>query len=481
MRRNFIAAFMLAACIGMVSCDDTTDNLGGSLIDNGDKLSIKADTFNVASETMVADSVIARSSTGYLGRMIDPETNTSVTGNLMSQFHVLSNYEMPAKDSIMSRDANNEIIADSCDIRLYYSNYYGDSLSQMKLTTYELSKPVEEGVTYYSNFDPETRGYIRPVAQGGIAEKRSFTLTDYTEADSIRKMKGYNRNIIVRLNNPYKDKAGVTYKNYGTYLLRKYHQDPSAFRNPYRFLHEVCPGFYFKIDGGSGSMAHIQTAQLNIYFKNKQKGKVSAISTSFVSTEEVLQLTNFSNDNTQLQQLANESGHTYLKTPAGLFTKLTLPVSNILNGHSTDSINSAKVVLYRENNSSISGYQFGIPQNVVMVPADSLHSFFANNRLPDNKTSFLASYNKITNSYVFNNISGIINLFARNTSMPAWGKVVIVPVELLTVTQGSGSNQKKVITKVSHDMGLSSTKLLGNTSTGKNIQISVIYGKFNGR
>ena len=221
MRRKFIAALMLAACIGMVSCDDTTDTLGGSLIDNGDKLSIKADTFNVASETMVAGSVFARSATGYLGRMVDPETNTTVTGNLMSQFHVLSKYELPAKDSIMSRDANNEIIADSCDIRLYYSSYYGDSLSQIKLTTYELSKPVEEGITYYSNFDPEAQGYIRPVAQGGIAEKRSFTLTDYTEADSIRKKKGYNRNIILRLNNQYKDKNGVTYNNYGTYLLRK--------------------------------------------------------------------------------------------------------------------------------------------------------------------------------------------------------------------------------------------------------------------
>ena len=175
-------------------------------------------------------------------------------------------------------------------------------------------------------------------------------------------------------------------------------------------------------------MAHIQIAQLNIYFKNKQNGKVSEISTNFVSTEEVLQLTNFSNDNTKLQQLASESGHTYLKTPAGLFTKLTLPVSDIMAGHTNDSINSAKVVLYRENNSTTSDYQFGIPQNVVMVAADSLQSFFANNRLPDNKTSFLASYNKTTNSYVFNNISGIINLFSRNTSMPAWGKVVIVPV-----------------------------------------------------
>ena len=116
-----------------------------------------------------------------------------------------------------------------------------------------------------------------------------------------------------------------------------------------------------------------------------------------------------------------------------------------------------------------------------MVPADSLQSFFANNRLPDNKTSFIATYNKTTNSYVFNNISGIINFFSRNTSMPAWGKVVIVPVELQTVTQGTGNNKKTIITKVSHNMSLSSTKLLGNTSTGKNIQISIIYGKFNGR
>lgn len=481
MRRKIIAACMLAACIGMISCDDTTNTIGDSLIDNGDKLSITADTFSVASETMVAGRVIARSSTGYLGRMVDPETMTTVTGNLMSQFHVLSNYELPAKDSIMSRDTNNEIIADSCDIRLYYSTYYGDSLSQMKMTAYELSTPVKEGESYYSDFDPEAQGYIRPAAQGGIAEKRSFTLTDYTEADSIRNRRNYNRNIIVRLNKQYKDKNEVTYNNYGTYLLRKYQQDPSAFRNPYRFLHEICPGFYFKVDGGSGSMAHIQLAQLNIYFKNKQNGKVSEISTNFVSTEEVLQLTNFSNDNTKLQQLANESGHTYLKTPAGLFTKLTLPMSDIMAGHTNDSINTAKVVLHRINNSSTSDYQFGIPHNVVMVPADSLQSFFANNRLPDNKTSFMATYNSKTNAYEFNNISGIVNLFSRNRTMPAWGKVVVVPVELQSVTQGTGSSKKTVITKVSNDMGLSSTKLLGNTSTGKNILISIIYGKFNGR
>ena len=65
--------------------------------------------------------------------------------------------------------------------------------------------------------------------------------------------------------------------------------------------------------------------------------------------------------------------------------------------------------------------------------------------------------------------------------MPEWGKVVIVPVELQTVTQGVGSSQQKKVTEVSHEMGLSSTKLLGNTAGGKNILISVIYSRFNGR
>ena len=228
-------------------------------------------------------------------------------------------------------------------------------------------------------------------------------------------------------------------------------------------------------------MAHIQRVQINIYFRHKKNGKSITTSTNLVSTEEVLQMTNFSNDNTRLQQLANETGHTYLKTPAGLFTQLTIPMSDIMAGHRNDSVNSAKIILYRQNNTSESAYHFNIPKNLVMLPSDSLQSFFANNRIPDNKTSFLATYNSTTNSYVFNNISGIVNLFMRHTNSANWGKVVVVPVELQTVTQGTGNNQQIKITKVSHEMGLTSTKLLGNSPGRNNIEISVIYSRFNGR
>ena len=476
MRKEIIVTCVLIAFIGIVSCDDTTDTIGGSLVDNTDKLNVKADTFNVTSNTLLAENIIARTSTGYLGRIEDPETMTTVTGNLMSQFHVLSNYELPAKDSIVSHDTSNQVIADSCDIQLFYSSFYGDSLSQMKLTVYELKKPIEEGHTYYSNFNPEAQGYIRSLNTGGIAEKQSYTLANPTEIDSIRKNKDYVPNITIRLNKQYTDKNGVVYNNYGTFLLRKYLENPVTFRDSYAFLHDICPGFYFKVDDGLGSMAHI-----HIYFRHKKNGKSITTSTNLVSTEEVLQMTNFSNDNTRLQQLANETGHTYLKTPAGLFTQLTIPMSDIMAGHRNDSVNSAKIILYRQNNTSESAYHFNIPKNLVMLPSDSLQSFFANNRIPDNKTSFLATYNSTTNSYVFNNISGIVNLFMRHTNSANWGKVVVVPVELQTVTQGTGNNQQTKITKVSHEMGLTSTKLLGNSPGRNNIEISVIYSRFNGR
>ena len=68
MRKEIIVACVLIACIGIVSCDDTTDTIGGSLVDNTDKLNVKADTFNVTSNTLLAENIIARTSTGYLGR-----------------------------------------------------------------------------------------------------------------------------------------------------------------------------------------------------------------------------------------------------------------------------------------------------------------------------------------------------------------------------------------------------------------------------
>lgn len=479
MKKIFVFLALAVSMALITSCDDTTDTIGGSLIPDNDKLVVSTDSFDVSSKTIPAGNVIPRTSTGYLGKMTDAETNTQVTANFMTQFHVLDNYQMTVADSITSRDASKNIIADSCEIRLFYKGSYGDSLAQMKLTAYELNKPVEEGITYRSNFDPIANNYVR--TNGGIAVNRSYTLTDLTEPDSVRKTSNYVKNINIKLNDQYTDKDGVVYNNFGTYLMRKYQSNPTAFRNSYHFLHEICPGFYFKITDGEGSMAKIEQAQINIYYRAKKGTSEKETFTKLVGTEEVLQLTNFSNDQAKLQDLIKETGHTYLKTPAGLFTQLTLPITDILTGHENDTINSAKIEVKRVNNNASSTYNFGIPQNILMLPADSVETFFAKTRLNDNKTSFLASYNTTKNSYIFNNISGLISFFkqAKSPRSENWGKVVLVPVELQTTSTGSGASQKTTVNMISNQMGLSSTKLLGNTSAGNGLRITVVYSKFN--
>lgn len=481
MKTIIYTVIAIMSCITIASCDDTTDFIGNSLTDNMDMLKVTTDTFNVATRSIVADSVLSRSTTGYLGKIRDIETGNYITGDFMAQFSTLENYKLPEKDSIVSLQ-DGEVIADSCSIRLFYTDYYGDSLATMNITAYEMNEPMKEGVKYYSNFDPIAEGLIR---NDGMKVNKTYTLTDLSISDEDRADESsYTPNIKINLNKPYTDKNGVTYNNYGTYIMRMYYEDPDRFKNSYNFIHEVCPGFYFKTNDGIGSMAYITVSQLNIYFRYLNDSTYVG-TTSFSATEEVLQTTNISNDKQNIADLANDNTCTYLKTPAGIFTEITLPVDEITENHSNDTINTAKISLTRINNNTHDEYSLSAPSTLLMIPKDSLYTFFENGDNVDYKKSFIAIYSSSTNQYTFNNISGMITYMAdikkkglaENSNWlnehPDWNRVVVIPVSVTT-------NSSSQIVKIVHDMSLTSTKLVGGSENPyEPIKINVIYSKFN--
>lgn len=481
MKTIIYTVIAIMSCITIASCDDTTDSIGNSLTDNMDMLKVTTDTFNVATRSIVADSVLSRSTTGYLGKIRDIETGNYITGDFMAQFSTLENYKLPEKDSIVSLQ-DGEVIADSCSIRLFYTDYYGDSLATMNITAYEMNEPMKEGVKYYSNFDPIAEGLIR---NDGMKVNKTYTLTDLSISDEDRADESsYTPNIKINLNKPYTDKNGVTYNNYGTYIMRMYYEDPDRFKNSYNFIHEVCPGFYFKTNDGIGSMAYITVSQLNIYFRYLNDSTYVG-TTSFSATEEVLQTTNISNDKQNIADLANDNTCTYLKTPAGIFTEITLPVDEITENHSNDTINTAKISLTRINNNTHDEYSLSAPSTLLMIPKDSLYTFFENGDNVDYKKSFIATYSSSTNQYTFNNISGMITYMAdikkkglaENSNWlnehPDWNRVVVIPVSVTT-------NSSSQIVKIVHDMSLTSTKLVsGSENPYEPIKINVIYSKFN--
>lgn len=505
------------------SCDDNTETLG--TIPAGDGFVISTDTFDISSRSIVADSVIANNSSGYLGRIRDPQTGTYITSNYLTAFHLLDSQEFVKEDSVTSRDENGEVIADSAFVRLYIDSAYGDTLEQMRLTLYELEKPIEENVKYYSNFDPEKAGYIR---QDGLQVSKTYTLSDLKYSDSLRNQT-YGRFIMIPLNMPYTDKNNKTYNNYGTYLLRNIYGKPESIKNSYTFTHDICPGFYIKITNGIGAMAKIKLTQISFDFTDTETKKGHYAEHTIYGTEEVLQLNQIINDKETIQQLADSTDFTYLKTPAGIFTEIELPVEKIFYGetdatgksihpsHATDTLNAAKLTIPRINNDSQDSYNFSIPNRILMVEKSRMNSFFQEGDVADNVSSFITTYSSSTNSYTFTNISTLITLMRNKmrqgmaatistdwersgmtadayiesyrqahpawdektcadnwkTAHQDWNKIVLIPVE----TTYNSSNE---LTSVQHIMGLTSTKLVGGkTNTHSPIRMEVIFSKFN--
>ena len=484
--KKLMMAGIAMITIAISSCDDTTTYMGNSLTSSIDKFSISADTFKVYTHSIMADSILGRSSYSYLGCIKDPETGSYITGDYMTQFNILENASSGifcTQDKVTNHDADGQIIADSCYIRIFVDDYMGDSLTAMKMKITELAKPMEENRLYYTNFDPDEQGYLR--TDGGIQKSVMFSITDLTLSDSIRAINhssDYYENITIPINEPYTDKEGNSYNNYGTYLMRQYYSHPEYFKNSLTFRNNVCPGFYFQIVDGLGLMAEVERTQLVVYY---QYNDTLTGMSSFNGTDEVLQTTHFTSYRKNLEQLVADETCTYLKAPDGIFTEIQLPIDEIkmthkadgsVVNHLNDTITQAKIVFHRMNEiSDLSDEILEEPDYLLMVMRDSLYSFFENRDLPNNITSYLATYSESKNTYTFNNISGLINkMFENKGKTENWDKVVLVPVQVTTSTSSSTTT----VATVSNAMRTTSVKLVGGRlNQHAPVQLSVVYNQ----
>ena len=478
---------LVIAALTFAACDDTTEGIGGSITNKIDNINISDSAFNVTTKSIVAGAVLSRNNTGLIGKMKDPETGNYVKGDYMTQLSVLPTFSVDTLDYI--KQANNgSIEADSCYLLVSYNASYGDTIAPMKVTAYEMTKPMSEDKEYYSDYDAFEKGWVNENNQHWSS---NYNLSNTSDV----------KNFKIYLNKKYK-KDGKTYKNYGSYIMQTYAEHPEYFKTNFKFLHNVCPGFYIKNVGGTGNMAKIWNTELIFYWTrhktiNKDSTAVSIGYNRFDGTEEVLQLNKIENDTENLKKLASKDQEkcTYLKSPAGIFTEVTLPIGDIMKGHEKDTLNTATISFPRLNNENEDNpYNFATPSTILMVQKDSLQSFFEKSKLADNRTSYTASYSSTgtyKNAYTFQNIANLVSAMYKNKGKGEnWNKVVLVPVNVITTTQGYTT----VISKINHDMSLASTRLIVGTDdpnkdyttdekTGKKvasgpIRIKVIYSKF---
>lgn len=467
MKKRLLGGSILALCF--YACDDTTDTIG--IYTDADNIQSTTSVFEVHTRSIAVDSVLSRTTMSYLGKVTDPETKTQIKAEFLAQFNTLENYEFPDY-SLLHKNEQGEIEADSIEIRLFYKSFYGNNNNPMKLDVYELdtTNVIREDTSYYSNADLTT--FINPLRKNPIAQK-IFTARDFTLDDNTIESDNYTPNIKI-----------VLPKEYGTFIMKKYFENKNFFKNSYNFIRHVCPGFYFKLADGNETMLNVYVGTINLFFRYKDPVQDTTYvgMTRFAATPEVLQNTSFETDN--MQSLVDKKDWTYLKTPAGIFTEMTLPIDEIYSGHTNDSISQAQIALTRYN--AITPNSLNIPQALLLVRKDEMYSFFENNELPDGKTSYVTSFSSSYNTYTFSNIGNLIAYCRKernekaaeahlspeewSTLHPEWNKVVIIPV---TVTTDESNN----VLSVTNDMGLNSIRLVGGENNP--VKLQVIYSSFN--
>ena len=463
MKLKYLYAMLLSALI--YSCDDSTSGIGESTIAPGDSIPAGATIYHISTRSLLADSVYARTSTACLGKYTDSKFG-EFTADFITQFNCTDDFYFP--------ETVQEVTG--LQLRMYYTKYFGDSLNAMRMQIDTLNKviPEKDLNTFYTSVDP-TLFYdstSKPITRKAFAIKgASANDTTITSTDSYGNASYYTYS--------WQDVKLPT--SLGQYMYDKFVENKDNYKDAESFIKNVLKGFYVHCTHGDGTIMYIEDMQLRLNFKyliESSSGKVDSLingTSTFAATKEVIQANQFKNSEL-LKELAQETGHTYLKTPAGIFTEVTLPIEEIAEIHQRDTINAASITFTRYNEKGDSKYPMGVPQYLLMVRKSDMYNFFESNKIYNDKTSFLAQYvssGESANTYTFENIAPLISVCVaeklEGKQDEDWNKVVLIPVKTETDSNGN-------VIGIKSNLDMESACLVGGEKTP--IKMQVLYTTF---
>ncbi len=476
MKLKFLVALGIAATL--YSCDDETTGIGQFVAD-ADMIPAKADSYTIETESYLLDSVYSRSSTAYLGKFTDEDYGT-FSSDFLVQINCPENFILP--------DRIEEI--KTAKLGLYYTSYFGDSLASIRVQIDPLTKAIKDDGTnkalYYSNLDP-TEYYDKNATPLAI---KDYSAYDRTIPDSVRNEDGYYPNVAIDLGDEFCKNFLEKYNYTETVNGKTIHP---YFKDSESFINNVLKGFYVHTISGEGSILYISDIYLHLtiaYWTKTEADKDTLVHTivPMSSTKEVFMSTRFRNSG--MTELVSDPKCTYLKTPAGLCTEVTLPIEEMYQAHKNDTLNSISVSFQKLKDQSNSPFKMGTPSNLLMVRKGEMKDFFENNKVYDNKTTFIATYSSTTNSYDFSKLNRLISyIFSEirpeiekgETEWNKWksehqdyNKLLLVPVTTESDSQGN-------IIGVENDLNVNSAMLMGgkdlnnSSDESQRIRMSIIY------
>ena len=483
MKVKHIWAIFIA--LSFFGCDDNTEGLGLGMLPDEDKIEVNTQTYKVETQSILSGPVYARTDTAYIGRYKDTQFDT-YEASFLTQLNCLDSllfpkvYDKETKTGVMVEDQTL-----STELVLTYNKFFGDSITPNHINIYELNKNIsgKDKDIHYTDINVED--YFN--RNSGLLGEASFSAADLITSNKDKLEPGYEPQVRVKMP-----------KELGDKILRLNREHEEYFYDRDAFIENVFKGVYAECDQGSGTILYIDRVSLDIKFNyyvldsigniletHDKKDSISVGRMSFVGTKEVYQLNKLNSTESNLKEKVQETKHTYIKSPAGIFTEVTLPLDEIINDKEfkNDTIHSVKLELGSYLNDDSSEFPMEKPRDLLMIPKSEMHSFFESDKIPDNITSYIATINS-KGQYIFPNISRLVTSIVKDKEQlkkedPDWNKMVLIPITLnTTIERDAWGQEKVVIINTRHNLKPQYVKLKGGKD-GEEIKLDVIFTSFN--
>lgn len=420
---------IFALLIAFASCDDTLKQVGFTVQPDKDKLSISTDSMFLRARTVEIDSVFSRTKYPVLGEYNDP-----VFGSIKSEYMGEFFY---SEESKFEEGAT----VDSVRLTVSYATLIGDSLTPMRLSVYNLNKSIPKNKDYTN---------INPIRYADMSEPLGSTLFTGKNATYRTEVHGSGN---------YMEKVTVydihvpLPKALGNSFLEEYQKPNHGIFESADIFRKEFPGMYITTSFGNSTIMKINITSLYVHYHYLDKGgsskKTDTIRTSTFRlnmTPEVTQINHIQNNNDKI--LVPDDEKAFIKCPAGVNTEVTFPVSTIHERLKKQALSQAKFIVYAypEGNED-SSVKLDPPSHLLLVNKDSLNGFFEKRKRPDNITSYIAEFNRLTYSYDFKNVSAMINYYKEmhkdkvsDQYQPFDLTYYLVPVDV-AFASGQGANR----------------------------------------
>jgi hypothetical protein len=463
-------------------CKDDVATTGQSVLDEGDKIFVLADTFEISSAVDSCDAIISQADSFLL---VEIETDYgTLRASILTQLACPEGYSYPADFAVDS--------VDSICLFMYYSSWEGDPNSPIAINAYLMDKQTFQ----YSGTYPTDLNI------GDYCSRDKSILTNHRiviaseKLDSIQNSDGtYSPMVRMRVNDDFL-------------------QDFASIRSfpDQKTFNEAFKGLLIETSFGSSTILNISDIALGVYYRfgYNKAGRDTVVHDfkAFYANSEVRTVNHlYYEDKKELvEKLQNDSDtYNYIIAPACVYTRLSFPMKEIsdaiiqnmrdpLTGDTVKwpYVNKAEVRVSVENkftgSSSDKTYNDWMQPsaNMLLIREESLERFFINRELPSDTCALLGTltqgvdsvgnaiyyYSYDMSDFLTDRLHKILRENLREVNNEPTLNMLLVPVTIGTSTVSTSAT---AVTSVRQQQTVSATKI---RSAKNGMKLEIVYSGF---